>query len=460
VEDVSEATKNINYTALAAEFRARQDKLSKAAVDLIGARAETILKVDQRVLADEEDSRSRDEHRQKKGLRSFLALFKGNELVRYARWALIVLILSALLQTVVEWDTFSESAAEQAGIEEATRIETFFQAFWWAVVTFTTVGYGDVSPTTAVGKTIAIIMMLFNLGIVTVLSGTIASVLVARRLQGGIQLDPNLYQQHLVICGWNDTIREILDAIAKDKPDNPLVVLVNEADDDLVKRAIGEIAGLEITHISGDFTEEAVLREAFIEKARLCLVLPDESGLGPGETPDEQRTILATLTAKGIADELNVVAHAISHTTVPHLKRANANDVVFVEPHAPFLLANHATKPGVPELIRHLLETSDDDHRLAVVEIPEELAGNNHEVVFSWFRMSRHWALLGYAFNQAGFDLEKQMADSGSPLIRAMITEQLEEAGVKLSMDEKIAISVNPPDDFVVQAGYLAIILT
>ena len=390
----------------------------------------------------------------------FYSWFRANELIRYARWAIIILITTAIIQTIVEWDTFSASLAAQIGADDVTRMQTFFHAFWWSVVTFTTVGYGDVSPTTALGKSIAILMMLVNLGLVTVLSGTIASVLVARRLQGGKELNPDKYKGHLVILGWNESVRDILQGIAENKPDNNLVILVNEEEEDVVNRMVSEFKDLDVTHIEGNFTEEAILRSAFIAASRMCLIVPDESKLQPGKAPDEQRTILATLTAKGISEDLVVVAHVLSESTVPHLKRANANDVVYVDPHAPYLMANHATRPGVPQLLDHILENDKNEHKLSVVDVPSELVGQTHDLVSAYFRSTNQWIVLGYTFLQAGFDLEKQMAESGSPVIRAMIKEQLEEVGAKLSLDEKIAVSVNPKDDFVVASGYKAVILT
>lgn len=48
-------------------------------------------------------------------------------------------------------------------------------ALWWAVVTTTTVGYGDVSPITPEGRLIAVVMMISGIGVIGVFTATVAS---------------------------------------------------------------------------------------------------------------------------------------------------------------------------------------------------------------------------------------------------------------------------------------------
>jgi voltage-gated potassium channel len=48
-------------------------------------------------------------------------------------------------------------------------------AIWWAVVTMTTVGYGDVTPITGIGRVIAAIIMLLGVGIVALPAGMLAA---------------------------------------------------------------------------------------------------------------------------------------------------------------------------------------------------------------------------------------------------------------------------------------------
>jgi voltage-gated potassium channel len=51
---------------------------------------------------------------------------------------------------------------------------TFGDAFWWAIVTFTTVGYGDLYPVTTAGRTAAIFLMVGGVALIGVLAGSMS----------------------------------------------------------------------------------------------------------------------------------------------------------------------------------------------------------------------------------------------------------------------------------------------
>ena len=67
-------------------------------------------------------------------------------------------------------------------------VDTLRDSIYWAVVTMTTVGYGDKTPKTTAGRVIAVVWMLASVALVSILSTSIVSRMTAERLVGGLRL--------------------------------------------------------------------------------------------------------------------------------------------------------------------------------------------------------------------------------------------------------------------------------
>ena len=417
-------------------------------------------------LEDEEKEDDREKsHLFLEALNNLKDLYTENDLVQYAAWAFVLILVSTSALTVTEYEMFKESVTGDVGEtfvfggDEPNWLDTYFHTFWWSIVTFTTVGYGDVSPETHLGKFLTIIIMLLNFGVVTLLGGAVASVLVAKRLTGDDTLDESKFNGHLVIAGWNSYVPSILKLIDANKDATDEVILVNETDRDIIQRVTTGYERLDIHHIPENFTHESVLRKAFLEKAGAFMILPDNSGLLPHEEPDEDKTVLTCLTAKSISESCNVIAHVLDSETVSHLQRANANEIVIPDEHVPHLLAKHVTDPGVPQFFDDLILQEEKDKGLQEVKIPRSLNGQSHNKISAFYKFKYNWLLVGYAIRKAGFSLDDQMGESGSPLIRSMIKEQLEGAGVNLTSDEHVVVEINPPDDYTIDEKHSALVL-
>ena len=61
-------------------------------------------------------------------------------------------------------------------------IHNYGQGLWWAIVTVTTVGYGDKYPVTGFGQGVAVVMMIVGIGLIGVLTATVASYFVGQDL--------------------------------------------------------------------------------------------------------------------------------------------------------------------------------------------------------------------------------------------------------------------------------------
>jgi voltage-gated potassium channel len=104
------------------------------------------------------------------GLRRARAVLAHHGL-QYVLLAVAVITLGAAALEV----TFERHAAGPAAIHN------FGDALWWAMVTVTTVGYGDKVPVTGAGKFVAVALMLTGIGLVGVLTATVASFFVQQQ---------------------------------------------------------------------------------------------------------------------------------------------------------------------------------------------------------------------------------------------------------------------------------------
>jgi voltage-gated potassium channel len=91
----------------------------------------------------------------------------------------ITLLLSTLAGFVMRW-------------VEPDAFPTVGTGVWWAVVTFCTVGYGDVVPTSALGRFVASIVMVFAITFIAVITALVTSALITgeqRRRQEALEAE-------------------------------------------------------------------------------------------------------------------------------------------------------------------------------------------------------------------------------------------------------------------------------
>jgi len=94
------------------------------------------------------------------------AILKHHSLFRVLIAVVAVLFLGAWLVLL-----FEEKA-------KGSNIHDYPDALWWAIVTVTTVGYGDRYPVAEGGRVVAVILMLVGIGLIGVLTATVASVFI------------------------------------------------------------------------------------------------------------------------------------------------------------------------------------------------------------------------------------------------------------------------------------------
>ena len=94
------------------------------------------------------------------------AILRHHSLFRVLIAAVVTLFIGAWLVLL-----FEENA-------KGSNIHNYPDALWWAIVTVTTVGYGDRFPVTEGGRSVAVVLMLVGIGLIGVLTATVASVFI------------------------------------------------------------------------------------------------------------------------------------------------------------------------------------------------------------------------------------------------------------------------------------------
>ncbi|MGB0120852.1 MAG: potassium channel family protein [Solirubrobacterales bacterium] len=288
-------------------------------------------------------------------------------------WAIIRRILFALgLLLLVTMITY-------IGRDGYTDVEgdtplTFIDALYYATVTITTTGYGDIVPSTQQSRLVTtLIVTPIRVLFLVLLVGTTLQVLADKskfkfrvsRLQNGLR-------DHVVVCGFGVKGRSALEYL-RNHLENVPAIAIDTSDESL------EVANrMGIPGIAGSSFELEILRAAKIEKARTVVVSLDT----------DERSVLTVLRVRELNPGVKIVASCREEANVELLRKAGADEVIVSASSAGRILGMAAEAPDAARIVNDLLTFGDglDINERVVTTAGESLERNRLETAIAVVR--------------------------------------------------------------------------
>lgn len=273
-------------------------------------------------------------------------------------------------------------------------------SFYWAVTTV--MGSGDASYVqTPAGYVVSWLLVLFGVAIVASITGALVGFVIDFLIKEGQGMGAAGYRDHIVVCGWNSTARELIAELGTDEYTTKVVVL--HASDK-------NPAGAGVYFVSGDTTSADDLRRAGIDEAMAAVICPADAS-----NEADMRSILTVMAIESIAPQVRTVAEVNNPAHVEHFRRAHADEIVVTSRIASRLLARSSLYPGLAELVTDIV-SGGDGSELYRVSLPDGYAGLSVDDLSARMRSDHGATLLavsrdGHAYVNPPTDFRMQPGD-------------------------------------------------
>lgn len=199
--------------------------------------------------------------------------------------------------------------------EQFGNIDTLVDAFYFTLVTASTVGYGDVTPnpTSEVAKLFTMSVIVIGTASFAAALGSLVGPAIEKRLSKALgtmsDSELELLEDHIIVVGYSDLTEPILEELADSVP---FVVIASDVEPAQRLRE----SGYEV--VIADPSDEEPLRRIGIERARALVAA----------TNDDAEDAMTVLTARELNPDLRIVAAATERENSKKLRRAGADSVL------------------------------------------------------------------------------------------------------------------------------------
>ncbi|MEL6347033.1 MAG: ion transporter, partial [Myxococcota bacterium] len=263
---------------------------------------------------------------------------------------------------------------------------TLGDGLWWCVVTLTTVGYGDISPTTAGGKFVATIIMFIGLSFYALLTSTISTILIERaRNNQDEEMEISTLEHHVVICGWNAHGLGLLQDLIP-RPDAPHVVILTDND-------IPRVQHSRVFYILQDPSTARGLAAARVKHADVVVVLADPTW-GTTQQDVDARTILTVLAVEQMRPAVHTIAELLNTDNIFHAHNAGVDEVMISGQFTGAMLSQAVQSPGMTDVVDALFQAGGET-AFREGRLPAHLTGQRFQTAATRLLTDEHIIILG-----------------------------------------------------------------
>lgn len=255
---------------------------------------------------------------------------------------------------------------------EPKSFPSIFDGIWWAIITSSTVGYGDFYPATHAGRMVAIALILIGAGVLSAYFVSLATATVTNQnayLEGKIAFKG---RRHMIIIGWNERSREVI---------NQATYLDGESSIILIDETLSEnpYTDKRVHFIKGKPYMDDTLLKANIQHAKFALITADQS---KNEGEADMYSILTLLAIKGIQQNVYCVIEILKGEQIPNARRAGADEVIQTNKQTSYVMINSLLEKGMSATVLSMLNQLKGGN-LTFIPVPSEMIGKTFQSVNS-----------------------------------------------------------------------------
>jgi voltage-gated potassium channel len=233
------------------------------------------------------------------------------------------------------------------GVGANENINSFYDSFYWAVVTITTVGYGDISPQTPQGRFATMLLIVSGLGIIAFTTSIVTTAMTEKlelAKENSLFNQASRFKDFVLICGFGRMGMGFADEL---KSVNEKLIIIDQ-DKEAINRAVEK----DILALRGDASEIDILRSLNITKnAKYVVAMTDNDALN----------LSIILSVKSLDQDLDVIARANSFASIKKFKIAGAKRVVFPYHAASVVSVEYMEKPIVYKVMDSITTDMADE---------------------------------------------------------------------------------------------------